>query len=239
MSYAHLFKATGIVPTVPTVPIIIAGDFNLSAVSLKKGVVGKWTNKDTPKWVRDWWQTADVKLITPTEWRLLDSNTSCTAPTRQMDYMLLINPKGCDWDINVTVEPAMRHNDTSNNCCHPLVAFNLEISKKPAKSENAEESIRPLKKDTKKSKKDKDPNAPKKPLNAFMHFSRESRPKIKEDNPDATFGDIGKLLGAAWKKLSDTAKEPFEALSKADRARFDKAKAENSISKGSASSSRA
>ncbi|KAJ3301687.1 Non-histone chromosomal protein 6 [Kappamyces sp. JEL0829] len=34
----------------------------------------------------------------------------------------------------------------------------------------------------------KDPNAPKKGLSAFMIFSQENRNKIKEENPEATFG---------------------------------------------------
>ncbi|KAJ3162682.1 Non-histone chromosomal protein 6 [Geranomyces michiganensis] len=55
----------------------------------------------------------------------------------------------------------------------------------------------------KKTKAKKDPNAPKKPLSAFMIFSQENRARIKDENPEATFGQIGKLLGAAWKDLND------------------------------------
>ena len=39
-----------------------------------------------------------------------------------------------------------------------------------------------------KTKAKKDPNAPKKPLSAFMFFSQENRQKVKDENPDATFG---------------------------------------------------
>ena len=34
----------------------------------------------------------------------------------------------------------------------------------------------------------KDPNAPKRALSAFMLFSQDKRQKVKEDNPDASFG---------------------------------------------------
>lgn len=33
------------------------------------------------------------------------------------------------------------------------------------------------------------------------------QPIVKEENPDATFGEMGKLLGAKWKGLDDTAKK--------------------------------
>jgi len=61
-----------------------------------------------------------------------------------------------------------------------------------------------------KSKKaKKDPNAPKKPLSAFMIFSGENRSKILEANPGTSFGDTGRLLGEAWKKLNDKQREVF------------------------------
>ena len=37
-----------------------------------------------------------------------------------------------------------------------------------------------------------------------MFFSQEERPRMKEENPDASFGELGKLLGAAWKELDET-----------------------------------
>lgn len=46
------------------------------------------------------------------------------------------------------------------------------------------------KKRKKKKKKKKDPNAPKGALSAFMYFSKAKRPEIKEDNPEASFGEI-------------------------------------------------
>lgn len=41
-------------------------------------------------------------------------------------------------------------------------------------------------------------------LSAYMFFSQEERPRMKEENPDASFGELGKLLGAAWKELDET-----------------------------------
>jgi len=41
-----------------------------------------------------------------------------------------------------------------------------------------------------KKKPSKDPNAPKKASSAYMQFSIANRARIKEENPDASFGDI-------------------------------------------------
>src|SRR5690242_13873327 len=63
-----------------------------------------------------------------------------------------------------------------------------------------------------KKKRKKDPNAPKKASSAYFHFSKKMRQKIKEDNPTATFGEIGKLLGAAWKALPAEEKKARSAF---------------------------
>lgn len=53
-------------------------------------------------------------------------------------------------------------------------------------------------KTAKKAKKE----GPKK-TNPYMLFSSATRPDVKASNPDATFGEIAKLVGAEWKKLSE------------------------------------
>jgi hypothetical protein len=53
------------------------------------------------------------------------------------------------------------------------------------------------------AKKEKDPNAPKKGLSAFMIFSSENRSRIKEENPGASFGELGKLLGQKWREMNE------------------------------------
>jgi len=64
-------------------------------------------------------------------------------------------------------------------------------------------------KPAKKAKKDKD--APKSAPSAYVLFCTQERPKLKAKHPDATFGELGTLLGAAWKALDNDAKEPFNA----------------------------
>jgi len=70
----------------------------------------------------------------------------------------------------------------------------------------------------------KDPNAPKKNLSAFMFFSNANRDDVKKHNPDADFGEIGKLLGKAWRKASKSEKKKFDALAEKDKKRYQKEK---------------
>lgn len=43
-----------------------------------------------------------------------------------------------------------------------------------------------------------------------MLFSKEMRPKVKEDFPDLTFGGIGKKLGELWRELDADEKEAYK-----------------------------
>jgi hypothetical protein len=40
-----------------------------------------------------------------------------------------------------------------------------------------------------------------------MFFVQDYRDRIKEENPDVSFGETGKLLGAKWKEMDATAKK--------------------------------
>jgi tRNA U34 5-carboxymethylaminomethyl modifying enzyme MnmG/GidA len=71
-----------------------------------------------------------------------------------------------------------------------------------------------------KKKAKKDPNAPKGAKGAYMYFSQEYREQLKQDNPDMTFGEIGKALGEKWKVISADEKAKFEEMAKKDKERF-------------------
>ena len=49
-----------------------------------------------------------------------------------------------------------------------------------------------------------------------MLFSKEMRPKVKEDFPDLTFGGIGKKLGELWRELDADEKEKYTNPDKKD-----------------------
>lgn len=72
-----------------------------------------------------------------------------------------------------------------------------------------------------KAKKVKDPNAPKKGMSAFMLFSNDQRNKIKAENPDLSFGEIGRKVGEAWKALTDKQKQVYVKKSDEDKKRYE------------------
>ncbi|KAJ3064077.1 hypothetical protein BCR33DRAFT_761755 [Rhizoclosmatium globosum] len=76
-----------------------------------------------------------------------------------------------------------------------------------------------------KTKAKKDPNAPKKALSAYLLFANDNRARVKEENPDATFGTMGKILGAEWKEASEAVKQKYVALQEKDKERYAKAMA--------------
>ena len=67
---------------------------------------------------------------------------------------------------------------------------------------------------------------PKRPRSAYLFFSQARRLEIKEAHPEATGSQIVQLLASAWNKLSETDREPFQALARQDRARFERQKQE-------------
>ncbi|KAI9314175.1 high mobility group box domain-containing protein [Dichotomocladium elegans] len=75
----------------------------------------------------------------------------------------------------------------------------------------------------KRGKKEK--TGPKRGLSAYMFFSQDQRPKVKEENPDASFGSIGKILGEKWKNMSEQEKAPYVAKAEADKKRYEAEKA--------------
>ena len=56
------------------------------------------------------------------------------------------------------------------------------------------EEVAPKPKRRRKKKKKKDPNRPKRNMSAFFLYSNANRARIKEENPEAKFGDIVSCL---------------------------------------------
>lgn len=97
-------------------------------------------------------------------------------------------------------------------------------------------------------KKKKDPNAPKRPpwvmamkkketgmfshvlivimssspSSAFFVFCSDHRPKIKEDNPGISIGEIAKKLGELWSTQSPKDKAPYEARAAKLKEKYEK-----------------
>ena len=66
----------------------------------------------------------------------------------------------------------------------------------------------------------KDPLAPKRGMSSFMLFSNAMRPIVKGESPDATFGEIAKIIGKKFKELSAEERKEWDAKSAKDKARY-------------------
>lgn len=73
----------------------------------------------------------------------------------------------------------------------------------------------------KKGKKQKkDPNAPKRNMSAYFLYSIEARQSVKEENPEASFGDIARLISEKFKSLSEKERKIWDDKAAADKERY-------------------
>ncbi|EFJ23136.1 hypothetical protein SELMODRAFT_29503, partial [Selaginella moellendorffii] len=61
---------------------------------------------------------------------------------------------------------------------------------------------------------------PKRPLAPYMFFCKANRKKVVKQNPSATFGQIGRLLGTRWNGLTPNQKKPYQTKSAHDKKRY-------------------
>ncbi|CAL8276932.1 unnamed protein product [Lota lota] len=68
----------------------------------------------------------------------------------------------------------------------------------------------PKKPKTPKKKKRKDPNEPVKPVSAYALFFRDTQANIKAQNPNATFGEVSKIVASMWDGLGEEQKQEYK-----------------------------
>ncbi len=72
----------------------------------------------------------------------------------------------------------------------------------------------------KRKKAKKDPNAPKRNMSAYFLFSVFIRPTVKEENPEAAFGDIARIISAQYKALKPDERQKWDEKAAADKLRY-------------------
>lgn len=72
----------------------------------------------------------------------------------------------------------------------------------------------------KRKKAKKDPNAPKRNMSAYFLFSVHIRPTVKEENPEAAFGDIARIISAKYKALKDNERKVWDEKAAEDKERY-------------------
>ncbi|KAF9945638.1 Non-histone chromosomal protein 6 [Mortierella alpina] len=104
-----------------------------------------------------------------------------------------------------------------------------KVTKKETKTSKRAKNDEPKKR---KRKQKKDPNAPKNPMSAYLMFCEEWREKVKAQNPDASFGELGRLLGVQWRSYTDEQKTPYVTKHEKAKAKYAVEKAAYDAKKG-------
>jgi HMG (high mobility group) box len=73
-----------------------------------------------------------------------------------------------------------------------------------------------------KKKAKKDPNAPKRNMSAYFLYSIETRPTVKSENPEASFGDIARMISANFKALTEDERKIWDDKAVADKERYER-----------------
>lgn len=93
-----------------------------------------------------------------------------------------------------------------------------EVTEEEEEQSEEEEEEEPVKK--RRQKKWKDPNKPKRNMSAFFLYSQAYRSQVKEDNPEAKFGDIAKILSKQFKALPERETKKWQSKAEKDKIRY-------------------
>jgi len=86
--------------------------------------------------------------------------------------------------------------------------------------EEEEDEVATKPKRRRKKKGKKDPNKPKRNMSAFFLYSNAHRERVKEENPNAKFGDIAKILSVEFKEISESERARWDRLAAQDKDRY-------------------
>ncbi|RVE61637.1 hypothetical protein OJAV_G00172450 [Oryzias javanicus] len=75
----------------------------------------------------------------------------------------------------------------------------------------------------KKGRKKKDPNEPQKPVSAYALFFRDTQAAIKGQNPNASFGEVSKIVASMWDSLAEDQKQVYKRKTEAAKKEYLKA----------------
>ncbi|XP_008284222.1 TOX high mobility group box family member 4-A isoform X2 [Stegastes partitus] len=75
----------------------------------------------------------------------------------------------------------------------------------------------------KKVRKKKDPNEPQKPVSAYALFFRDTQAAIKGQNPNASFGEVSKIVASMWDSLAEEQKQVYKRKTEAAKREYLKA----------------
>uniref|UniRef100_A0A3Q3WQU8 HMG box domain-containing protein n=1 Tax=Mola mola TaxID=94237 RepID=A0A3Q3WQU8_MOLML len=72
----------------------------------------------------------------------------------------------------------------------------------------------------KKARKKKDPNEPQKPVSAYAMFFKDTQAAIKGQNPNASFGEVSKIVASMWDSLAEEQKQVYKRKTEAAKKEY-------------------
>lgn len=74
----------------------------------------------------------------------------------------------------------------------------------------------------KKRKRVKEPGEPKRATTGFMFFSNLTRHEVTKEHPEYRVGQVAKILGEKWGKMTEADKAPYQKMADDDKVRYTK-----------------
>ncbi|XP_050503279.1 TOX high mobility group box family member 4-A-like isoform X1 [Diabrotica virgifera virgifera] len=111
--------------------------------------------------------------------------------------------------------------DSDDSTPHPAI---ITAMKRPS-PEPADQTLTKAQKKPKvqKKKKKRDPNEPQKPVSAYALFFRDTQAAIKGQNPNASFGEVSKIVASMWDALDSEHKNVYKKKTEAAKKEYLKA----------------
>jgi len=69
----------------------------------------------------------------------------------------------------------------------------------------------------------KTPIRPRRPLTAYMHYNALARDDMKNKHPDADFQGLARIMGEAWRNMTDSEREIYNRRAEVDKRKYDQA----------------
>jgi len=108
-----------------------------------------------------------------------------------------------------------------------LKKWNLKAEKDKLRyQEEMKHYVPPANMETSRKKAKKDPNAPKRNMSAYFLYSVHNRSRVKEENSEASFGDIAKIISQEFKALSEKERAKWDKKAAEDKERYQREMAE-------------
>ncbi|XP_064610550.1 TOX high mobility group box family member 4-B-like isoform X1 [Liolophura sinensis] len=107
-----------------------------------------------------------------------------------------------------TSSPSQSSEDSDDSLPLAQLAGGLKRTAAPTPIKPAETTTKKQK--VPKKKKKKDPNEPQKPVSAYALFFRDTQAAIKGQNPNASFGEVSKIVASMWDGLDPDHKNVYK-----------------------------